>query len=138
MCVCVCVCVPQPYPRSLGAGSGWWLTNMAGPAESGGSGIQCNRWWCSSNRISGKSFLCAMVFLIKGSVGRDCLESRRLWVRIPPEEPFFYENRKEGSQVSFFALHVSTQYGVWCHWWFNYPGQLLDIEFEFTLFIRAN
>ena len=28
---------------------------------------------------------------------KDCLETRRLWVRIPPEQPFFYENRKDGS-----------------------------------------
>ena len=28
--------------------------------------------------------------------------------------------------------HVSTQLGVGCHWWFNYPGPLLDVEFEFT------
>ena len=27
---------------------------------------------------------------------------------------------------------------MWRHWWFQYPGQLLDIKFEFTLFIRAN
>ena len=23
-----------------------------------------------------------------------------------------------------------TQLGVWCHWWFNYPGQLLEVELE--------
>ena len=33
-----------------------------------------------------------------------CTCSRRLWLRIPPEQPFFYENRKEGSQVRFFVL----------------------------------
>ena len=30
---------------------------------------------------------------------RQYLESRRLWVRDSPEQPFFYETRKEGSQV---------------------------------------
>ena len=23
-----------------------------------------------------------------------------------------------------------TQLGVWCRWWFNYPGQLLEVELE--------
>ena len=23
-----------------------------------------------------------------------------------------------------------TQLGVWCHWWFNYPGPLLEVELE--------
>ena len=43
-----------------------------------------------------------------------------------------------GSVFEVLSSHASTQYGVWCHWWFHYPSQLLDIEFEFTLFIRAN
>ena len=29
-------------------------------------------------------------------------------------------------------FHVSTQLGVGCHWWFNYPGPLLDVELEFA------
>ena len=26
----------------------------------------------------------------------------------PPEQPFFFENRKEGYQVHFFALHLKS------------------------------
>ena len=29
-------------------------------------------------------------------------------------------------------FHVNTQLGVAGHWWFNYPGSLLDVELEFT------
>ena len=40
--------------------------------------------------------------------------------------------------VHVCACVCTCMYGVWRHWWFHYPGELLDIEFEFTLFIRAN
>ena len=33
----------------------------------------------------------------------NCLESRRLWDRIPHEQPFFYGIRKQSSQVLLFA-----------------------------------
>ena len=29
-------------------------------------------------------------------------------------------------------VHVNTQLGVGHHWWFNYPGPLLNVEFEFA------
>ena len=29
-------------------------------------------------------------------------------------------------------VHVDTQLGVGHYWWFNYPGQLLNVEFEFA------
>ena len=28
------------------------------------------------------------------------------------------------------SFHVITQLGVWCRWWFNYPGPLLEVELE--------
>ena len=28
------------------------------------------------------------------------------------------------------SFHVITQLGVWCLWWFNYPGPLLEVELE--------
>ena len=40
-----------------------------------------------------------------------------------------------GCLLYFFIVlqaHVNTQLGVGCHWWFNYPGPLLDAEFEFA------
>ena len=30
------------------------------------------------------------------------------------------------------SFHVNTQFGVGRHWWFNYPGPLLDVELEFA------
>ena len=30
------------------------------------------------------------------------------------------------------SFHVNTQLGVGAHWWFNYPGPLLDVELEFA------
>ena len=32
------------------------------------------------------------------------------------------------------GFHVITQLGVWCHWWFNYPGPLLEVELESACF----
>ena len=34
-------------------------------------------------------------------------------------------------------VHVYTRFGVWCHWWFHYPGLLLHTEFMVSLFIRC-
>ena len=30
------------------------------------------------------------------------------------------------------SFHVNTQLGVGRHWWFNYPGPLLDAKLEFA------
>ena len=30
------------------------------------------------------------------------------------------------------SFHVNTQLGVGCHWRFNYPGPLLDVELVFA------
>ena len=30
--------------------------------------------------------------------------------------------------VTICSFHVSTQLGVGCHWWFNYPGPLFEVE----------
>ena len=30
-----------------------------------------------------------------------------------------------------------TRFGVWCHWWFHYPGLLLHTELMVSLFIRC-
>ena len=35
-------------------------------------------------------------------------------------------------------VHVYTRFGVWCHWWFHYPGLLLHTELMVvSLFIRC-
>ena len=34
------------------------------------------------------------------------------------------------------SFNVNTQFGVGHHWWFNYPGPLLDVELEFCLLIK--
>ena len=43
--------------------------------------------------------------------------------------------------ASFFPpSHLSfvyTRFGVWCHWWFHYPGLLLHTELMVSLFIRC-
>ena len=41
--------------------------------------------------------------------------------------------------LSFFLLisHVYIRFGVWCHWWFHYPGLLLHTELMVSLFIRC-
>ena len=66
------------------------------------------------------------------------------WVRVPPEQLFFSFYGKRDVQISCVALfdlcrsnnfYVSTQLGVGCHWWFNYPSPLLDVELV-CLFIR--
>ena len=36
-----------------------------------------------------------------------------------------------------FKKHVYTWFGVWCHWWFHYPGLLLHTELMVSLFIRC-
>ena len=46
---------------------------------------------------------------IRDGARGNCLESRRVWVPIPPEQSFLYENRKEGSQVRFFALSLKSK-----------------------------
>ena len=33
--------------------------------------------------------------------------------------------------------HVYTRFGVWCLWWFHYPGLLLRTELMVSLFIRC-
>ena len=47
------------------------------------------------------------------------------------------------SHLSFknmYSVHVytctHTRFGVWCHWWFHYPGLLLYTEVMVSLFIR--
>ena len=32
------------------------------------------------------------------------------------------------------SFHVITQLGVWCHWWFNYPGPLLEVEWSLPVY----
>ena len=46
--------------------------------------------------------------------------------------------------LAFFFLpsqlslkHVYTRFGVWCLWWFHYPGLLLHTELMVSLFIRC-
>ena len=39
------------------------------------------------------------------------------------------------SHLSF--KHVYTRFGVWCLWWFHYPGLLLYTELIVSLFIRC-
>ena len=58
--------------------------------------------------------------------------------RIPPEQLFFLFGEKELFGLVAFpfflfieeSFHVITQLGVWSHWWFNYPGPLLEVELE--------
>ena len=40
------------------------------------------------------------------------------------------ERGKHIDHVSSFL--VNTQFGVGRHWWFNYPGSLLNAKFEFA------
>ena len=39
--------------------------------------------------------------------------------------------------LSFKNLYIYTRFGVWCHWWFHYPGLLLHTELMVSLSIRC-
>ena len=38
---------------------------------------------------------------------------------------------------SLILKHIYTRFGVWCHWWFHYPGLLLHTALMVSLFIRC-
>ena len=56
----------------------------------------------------------------------------------PTRAAFFFSEKKELFGLVAFpfflfiekSFHVITQLGVWCLWWFNYPGPLLEVELE--------
>ena len=65
------------------------------------------------------------------------------WVRVSPEQLFFSLKRELLGLVVLpcfdlctvgltVSMYVDTQLGVGCHWWFNYPGPLIDVELEFA------
>ena len=42
------------------------------------------------------------------------------------------------SHLSFKNMYIlGLVFGVWCHWWFHYPGLLLHTELMVSLFIRC-
>ena len=41
------------------------------------------------------------------------------------------------SHLSLKYVHLYTWFGVWCLWWFHYPGLLLHTELLLSLFIMC-